>query len=56
MTLFCWLMNSVDEVILVDDGELVRTVVVRTADGKTFSRDRTKVVRLELDLERVSDA
>ena len=42
-------------VISVDDDEIVRTVVVRTADGKTFSRDRTKVVRLELDLERAGD-
>ena len=36
-----------------DDGELVRTVGVRTADGKIFERDRTKVVRLELDPSRV---
>ena len=43
-------------VISVDDDEIVRTVVVRTADGKTFSRNRTKVVHLELDQERVSDA
>ena len=31
----------------------VREVSVRTADGKTFSRDRTKVVRLELDPARI---
>ena len=31
----------------------VRGVSVRTADGKVFSRDRTKVVRLELDPARI---
>ena len=36
-----------------DGGELVRTVSVRTAGGKEFSRDRTKVVRLELDPKRI---
>ena len=37
----------------VDDDDIVRTVKVKTADGKVFSRDRTKVVRLELDPARV---
>ena len=36
-----------------DGGEFVRTVGVRTTDGKIFERDRTKVVRLELDPSRV---
>ena len=40
-------------VVEVDDGDIVRTVKVRTADDKVFSRDRTKVVRLELDPMRV---
>ena len=31
------------------DGEHVRSAEVRTADGKTFLRDRTKLVLLELD-------
>ena len=42
-------------VVSVDGSDVVRTVVVRTADGKTFSRDRTKVVRLELDRVEMSD-
>ena len=42
-------------VVSVDSSDVVRTVVVRTADGKTFSRDRTKVVRLELDRVEMSD-
>ena len=36
-----------------DEAEVVRTVEVKTSDGKLFSRDRTKVVRLELDPARV---
>ena len=36
-------------VVATDGGELVRSVDVRVPGGKTFSRDRTKVVRLELD-------
>ena len=40
-------------VIATDGGELVRTVTIRTSDGKEFSRDRTKVVRLELDPKRI---
>ena len=43
-------------IVSVDGDDIVRTVVVRTADGKTFSRDRMKVVRLELDLAETSDA
>ena len=34
--------------------EIVRTVGVRMPDGKTFERDRTKVVRLELDPARAA--
>ena len=34
--------------------DLVHTVVVKTAAGKEFERDRTKVVRLELDPARLS--
>ena len=37
-----------------DGAEIVRTVSVRLADGKNFDRDRTKVVRLELDPARAS--
>ena len=37
-----------------DGAEVVRTVGVKLADGKIFERDRTKVVRLELDPARVS--
>ena len=40
-------------VTATDGGELVRTVNIRTAGGKEFSRDRTKVVRLELDPKRI---
>ena len=40
-------------VISTDGGELVRTVEIRTTEGKVFSRDRTKVVRLELDPKRI---
>ena len=40
-------------VIATDGGELVKTVTIRTSDGKEFSRDRTKVVRLELDPKRI---
>ena len=36
-------------VVSTDGAELVRTVSVRTIGGKVFQRDRTKVVRLELD-------
>ena len=38
----------------VDGGDVVRTVKVRTANGKEFLRDRSKVVRLELDPSRIS--
>ena len=38
-----------------DGGELVRSVSVKTATGKTFSRDRTRVVRLELDPMRAEE-
>ena len=40
-------------VIDTDGDELVRTVTIRTSGGKEFSRDRNKVVRLELDPKRV---
>ena len=40
-------------IVGTDDKELVRTVSVRTTDGKVFLRDRTKVVRLELDPDRM---
>ena len=36
-------------VVATDGGDFVRSVDVRLPDGKVFSRDRTKVVRLELD-------
>ena len=36
-------------VVATDGAELVRTVSVRTVGGKIFERDRTKLVRLELD-------
>ena len=35
------------------DGDHVRKASVRTANGKTFERDRGKLVRLELDPVRV---
>ena len=38
----------------VDGGDAVRTVKVKLPSGKEFIRDRTKVVRLELDPLRVS--
>ena len=41
-------------VIKTRGDDFVRTVVVRTTAGKEFERDRTKVVRLELDPERLS--
>ena len=44
---------KIGRVVATDGGELVRTVIVRTASGKEFSRDRTKVVRLELDPKRI---
>ena len=43
----------VGRVTRVDEGELVRTVAVRVAGGKEFVRDRSKVVRLELDPARI---
>ena len=46
-----WRMGSV---VSTDGNELVRSVSVRTAEGKVFLRDRTKVVRLELDPARVT--
>ena len=36
-------------IVETDGQDLVRTVSVRTPNGKIFSRDRTKLVRLELD-------
>ena len=39
-------------IVEVDGDDIVRSVKVKTADGKVFARDRTKVVRLELDPER----
>ena len=39
-------------VVSTDGADLVRTVSVRTIGGKIFDRDRTKVVRLELDPAR----
>ena len=44
------------KVIGTDGQEEVRTVTVRTAAGKEFLRDRTKVVRLELDPARIQGA
>ena len=41
-------------VVSTDGEDIVRTVEVKTTEGKVFSRDRTKVVRLELDPARVS--
>ena len=38
-----------------DGADLVRTVTVKTAAGKLFSRDRSKIVRLELDPLRVDE-
>ena len=38
----------------VDGDDVVRTVVVKMANGKEFTRDRSKVVRLELDPARLS--
>ena len=43
----------VGRVTRVDGDELVRTVSVRVAGGKEFIRDRSKVVRLELDPSRI---
>ena len=40
-------------VVKVEGAELVRTVTVRIAGGKEFIRDRSKVVRLELDPSRI---
>ena len=37
-----------------DGADIVRSVSVKTSDGKVFSRDRTKVVRLELDPARAT--
>ena len=39
--------------VSTDGNELVRTVSMRTSGGKEFLRDRSKVVRLELDSTRV---
>ena len=44
----------VGSIVSTDGADIVRTVEVRTTDGKVFSHDRTKVVRLELDPVRVS--
>ena len=43
-------------VTATDGQDLVRTVKVRTPAGKEFFRDRTKVVRLELDPKRFHEA
>ena len=48
-----WKLGRVTEV--VGDGVHVRQVMVRTADRKEFLRDRTKVVRLELDPVRAGE-
>ena len=40
-------------VVKTEVGAVVRTVTVRTATGKEFLRDRTKVVKLELDPSRI---
>ena len=40
-------------VVSTDGADLVRKVSVRTTGGKVFDRDRTRVVRLELDPARV---
>ena len=45
-----WRMGRV--VAVSGDETHVRGVSVRLADGKVFDRDRTKVVRLELDPAR----
>ena len=42
-------------VVETDGGELVRSVSVKTAAGRIFSRDRTRVVRLELDPMRAEE-
>ena len=47
-----WRLGMVDQVF--GDESHVRKVLVRTADRKEFLRDRTKVVRLELDPVRGS--
>ena len=47
-----WRMGSI---VATDEDELVRTVSVRTTDGKVFLRDRTKIVRLELDPDRAKE-
>ena len=47
-------LGMVDQVF--GDESHVRKVLVRTADRKEFLRDRTKVVRLELDPVRGSAA
>ena len=43
-------------VTATDGQDLVRTVKVRTPAEKEFFRDRTKVVRLELDPKRFHEA
>ena len=43
------------KVVGTDGEEMVRTVTVKTAAGKEFLRDRTKVVRLELDPSRAME-
>ena len=48
-----WRTALVVEVDGVDGDGHVRTVTVRTPGGKLFARDRSKVVRLELDPDRV---
>ena len=47
-----WRLGMVDQAF--GDESHVRKVLVRTAGGKKFLRDRTKVVRLELDPVRGS--
>ena len=44
----------VGTVVSTDEKDIVRTVEVKMADGKLFTRDRTKVVRLELDPARAA--
>ena len=46
-----WRIGVITE---VEGGDVVRTVKVKTSSGKVFTRDRTKIVRMELDPARLS--
>ena len=46
-----WRISVITE---VEGGNVMQTVKVKTTNGKEFLRDRTKVVRLELDPARLS--